>query len=128
MRWNLDTPERSTHVLSWRQVVWAIVIGILSALGGLLGGVLAEYLLDHADREPIIEPVPVYDRINSLLAPGDPGFVEHLEDGCKGDPSWSPCALRLPKPLPIQVIRVDADLCFFVVPDEVTSGTCFSGT
>lgn len=30
-----------------------------------------------------------------LLVPTDPGFDEHLRDGCRSDPSWSPCAMEL---------------------------------
>lgn len=32
---------------------------------------------------------------HNWLNPGEPGFAAHLENGCPGDVSWSPCALEL---------------------------------
>jgi hypothetical protein len=50
------------------------------------------YALTHTTTSP--EP-PQEERAH-LLRPDEPGFAEHLAQGCPGDPSWSPCARQLP--------------------------------
>lgn len=72
-----------------RALRWAagIVIGFVIYLLGYVGG----FWLSLPDgSEPPQEERP------HLLQPDEPGFTEHLAEGCPGDPSWSPCALQLP--------------------------------
>lgn len=67
--------------------VAGILIGWVIFACGYVGG----FLLTLPDGpEPTEEPRP------HLLQPGEPGFLEHLAEGCPGDPSFSPCALQLP--------------------------------
>lgn len=104
-----------------RGVLRLLGLGLLSAVLGFLGALALQWLLvPQSDPQP---PEPAIH--HRLLQPEDPGFAEHLAQGCPGDPDWSPCALRLP-PRPLtdgfEIRRGDAvDLC---LPDGLGSMTC----
>lgn len=78
-----------------------ILLGFAIFVVGYIGG----YLLTLPD-EPPQEPEPARGR---FLQPDDPGFAEHLAQGCPGDVSWTPCALRLPDPVYTDGFTIEHD-------------------
>lgn len=84
-----------------------ILIGWVIFACGYVGG----FLLTIPDG-----PEPPQEGRAHLLRPDEPGFTEHLAEGCPGDPSWSPCVLQLP--------AVDFAETGFTYDDHGTTVTC----
>lgn len=63
------------------------------------------YALTHTAETPQV----LQEERPRLMQPDDPGFAEHLAQGCPGDVSWSPCALRLPDPIYTDGFTIEHD-------------------
>lgn len=99
-------------------------LGLLAAVLGFVGALALQWLLVPQSPSPPPETVSR----PRLLQPDDPGFAEHLAQGCPGDVDWSPCVLQLP-PRPLtdgfEIPRRDGgvDLCL-PTPGEPETMTC----
>jgi hypothetical protein len=75
-----------------RDALRLLRLGLLAAVLGLAGAPVAQWGLMSLQSDP--RPQEAVSRPR-LMQPEDPGFAEHLAEGCPGDVDWSPCALAL---------------------------------